>query len=96
MHPLLLYTVKYPTDYYIRDVQWFNYPDAYLHAKKIGKYNFGFDANPLDENAVYVFGKWNNNRIKILKDAGFTVTEMDNFIYADNCSFVTNEEPQTK
>jgi 4-amino-4-deoxy-L-arabinose transferase-like glycosyltransferase len=82
MHPLLLFTLKYPTDSYINDTQWLNYPATFLFAKKIGKYNFGVDINTIDENAVYVFGKWHNDWITVLENASFTVEVMDNFIYA--------------
>lgn len=53
-HSHVLFYTQYPTDRYIEEVQWKNYPNKYLVARSFGNYYWDDEEEVLDERGVYV------------------------------------------
>jgi hypothetical protein len=82
-HPVFLFESKYPTDEFVSDVQYANYPNAYLQVSKTGRYRFAFNSRIIDNEGVYVFSKNRTKLIKRLETNGFRINLYDEFVYAE-------------
>ena len=60
VHSSVLFLTQYPTDEFYKNVEWMIYPNAYLDARKFGKYHFikEFNYDKINNDAIYVFSKW--------------------------------------
>jgi 4-amino-4-deoxy-L-arabinose transferase-like glycosyltransferase len=92
-YPVFLFTVKYPTDKYLKNASDFRKQKSL--PKSAGYFHFGIDRTAFlfDKDAVYVFenNMENTDLCRLLRNDGFTLSNMDNFIYAEVITGEKNE-----